>query len=65
MSTGSELKEKNRILTSLDGYYDNVIVMKPPMCFSEADADLFLAALRAVLLVLREVDLSTISHTPT
>jgi 4-aminobutyrate aminotransferase-like enzyme len=46
-------------------YFDNVLVMKPPMCFSEADADVFLAALTMALLALQEVDLSMVSHTPT
>ena len=46
-------------------YHDNVLVLKPPMCFSEADADTFLAALTEALEALALVDLSTVSHTPT
>ena len=36
------LKEKYFILTSIDGLNDNVLVIKPPMVFSKADADVFL-----------------------
>ena len=38
----SVLYHEHNILTSIDGAHDNVIVMKPPLCFSEADADHFL-----------------------
>jgi 4-aminobutyrate aminotransferase-like enzyme len=37
------------ILTSVDGPEDNVIVLKPPMCFSMNDARRFLSALATVL----------------
>jgi len=37
------------ILTGTDGPSHNVIKIRPPLCFSEADADLFVAALDAVL----------------
>eukprot|EP01050_Picozoa_sp_SAG11_P015992 SAG11_NODE_2128_length_3781_cov_1.507061_4_plen_62_part_00 len=30
----SEMKDSYCILTSIDGPNDNVMVMKPPMCFS-------------------------------
>src|SRR5215472_5197684 len=37
------------ILTGTDGPYHNVIKLRPPLIFSEADADLFLTTLDAVL----------------
>jgi ethanolamine-phosphate phospho-lyase len=45
----SVLKSKYRVLTSLDGPGDNVVVIKPPMVFDEADVDMFVDALEAVL----------------
>ena len=61
----SKLKDDDHILTSIDGPHDNVLVMKPPMCFSIDDADTFLAALEGAMVALQEVDLDTVSHTPT
>lgn len=37
----SVLKEKYKILTSIDGLYENVFIIKPPMVFSKADCDYF------------------------
>jgi 4-aminobutyrate aminotransferase-like enzyme/Ser/Thr protein kinase RdoA (MazF antagonist) len=37
------------ILAGTDGPFHNVIKIRPPLCFSEADADLFTSALDAVL----------------
>ena len=37
------------VLAGTDGPFHNVIKIRPPLCFSEADADLFMAALDAVL----------------
>jgi 4-aminobutyrate aminotransferase-like enzyme/Ser/Thr protein kinase RdoA (MazF antagonist) len=37
------------ILTGTDGPFHNVIKVRPPLCFTEADADLFVAALDEVL----------------
>ena len=57
---------KHRILTSLDGPHDNVLVLKPPLCFSEADADVFLAALRTELAAVNSLpEDTTFSHCPT
>jgi 4-aminobutyrate aminotransferase-like enzyme len=42
------MKEKG-ILLSTDGPDDNVIKIKPPLCFSAADADRVVAALDDVL----------------
>jgi ethanolamine-phosphate phospho-lyase len=35
------LKQKYSILTSIDGPHENVLVIKPPLVFSKADADYF------------------------
>jgi ethanolamine-phosphate phospho-lyase len=45
----STLKEKYKVLTSIDGYHENVIVVKPPMCFSKADAQEFVSSFEKVL----------------
>lgn len=37
------------ILTGTDGHHDNVIKLRPPLIFSTADADLFIATLDSVL----------------
>jgi len=37
------------ILTGTDGPYDNVLKLRPPLVFSESDADLFAATLGEVL----------------
>jgi 4-aminobutyrate aminotransferase-like enzyme/Ser/Thr protein kinase RdoA (MazF antagonist) len=37
------------ILTGTDGPHDNVIKLRPPLTFSEADSDLFIATLDSVL----------------
>lgn len=64
----STLKEKYQVLTSVDGYYENVIVVKPPMCFSKADADLFVSCFEKVLvddLPSAAKDLAKMKRTPT
>lgn len=38
-----------RILVGTDGPFDNVIKIKPPLCFGTKDADVFLQALEAAL----------------
>lgn len=38
------------ILTGTDGPHHNVIKIRPPLCFSESDADLFVHTLEAVLM---------------
>jgi 4-aminobutyrate aminotransferase-like enzyme len=38
------LKQKYSILTSIDGLFDNVLVIKPPMVFSRFDADTFIGS---------------------
>ena len=53
----SRLKEEHRILTSTDGPHHNVLVLKPPMCFSTENADTFVDALDEVL---RTLDMSAV-----
>ena len=60
----SRLKDEYNVLTSVDGPHDSVIVIKPPMVFSERDVDTFVGALRTVLSTLGEVDPAA-KHTPT
>jgi ethanolamine-phosphate phospho-lyase len=45
----SHLKEKYRVLTSIDGPNNNVMVVKPPMVFSMDDAKYFLHSLEQAL----------------
>lgn len=61
----SKMKDEHNILTSVDGAYNNVIVMKPPMCFSQEDADFVIDCLEKVLQQLKSVQLSQVMHTPT
>jgi len=63
----SQLKSKYHILTSIDGPFDNVIVIKPPMVFSEHDADYFVASFeQAATTDLKAAgDMSNVSRTPT
>ena len=60
----SQLKDVHRILTSIDGPHDNVLVLKPPLCFSEADAERLVGALRVELRAMHGLDLSHATHTP-
>jgi 4-aminobutyrate aminotransferase-like enzyme len=62
------LKEKYRVLTSIDGFHDNVLVVKPPMVFSETDADHFTTCFEqayADLVALGEEGLTKMTMTPT
>ncbi|KAL7464751.1 hypothetical protein ACHAXS_010428 [Conticribra weissflogii] len=64
----SVLKEKYRILTSVDGPGDNVIVIKPPMCFSKEDALYFVRSFERVVvedLPLAKDQLGKMGKTPT
>uniref|UniRef100_A0A7S3PBL4 Uncharacterized protein n=1 Tax=Amphora coffeiformis TaxID=265554 RepID=A0A7S3PBL4_9STRA len=62
----SILKSKYHILTSIDGPADNVLVIKPPMVFSRADVDHFVACFQlAATSDLPSVDLSNLAKTPT
>jgi 4-aminobutyrate aminotransferase-like enzyme len=44
----NKLRE-NFILVSTDGPYDNVIKMKPPMCFGKQDVDAVIANMKTIL----------------
>jgi 4-aminobutyrate aminotransferase-like enzyme len=59
------MKETHRILTSVDGAHDNVIVMKPPMCFGQSDVDVFIACFDECLTAVHAMDLTGAKHTPT
>eukprot|EP00967_Tisochrysis_lutea_P078834 scaffold107498_cov33-Tisochrysis_lutea.AAC.2 len=61
----SRLKERHRILTSIDGPHNNVIVIKPPLCFEKAHASALVEALRKELVCIEGLNLGPISHTPT
>jgi 4-aminobutyrate aminotransferase-like enzyme len=63
----SRMKDEHRILTSVDGPSDNVLVVKPPMCFSRADVDITVQALDTILGSLRTPSDGSIvvGHTPT
>ena len=61
----SRLKDVHRILTSVDGPGDNVMVLKPPLCFSVEDARRFVAALADCLVCCSKMDRETMTHTPT
>jgi len=61
----ARMKDDHRILMSIDGPSDNVLVIKPPLCFSREDANQVIAALEQVLSSLGAVDLSSMGHTPT
>ena len=47
----SILKEKYKVLTSVDGVHENVIVIKPPLVFTREDAALFVSCFEKALLV--------------
>ena len=61
----SRLKDRHNILTSIDGFFDNVIVIKPPMCFNKDNADFFLNKMRIELSNITDKDLASYTHTPT
>lgn len=61
----SQLRLKYKILASLDGPFDNVMVIKPPMCFTFADCDLFVNALSSCLTEVRHVNVLKVTKTPT
>lgn len=62
----SILKENYKVLTSIDGANENVIVVKPPMVFSKEDADLFVSFFEKALLDdLPRAKLEELGKTPT
>ncbi len=62
----SLLKDRYRILTSIDGFHENVIVVKPPMVFSKEDAVEFVIFFEKCLIDLPAIDkLHQLEKTPT
>ena len=61
----SRLKDRHRVLTSIDGPHNNVLVLKPPMCFGQREADAFVDAMRHVMAGLTARDIANAEHTPT
>lgn len=63
--------QKHKILTSIDGPNNNVLVIKPPLCFCKEDVDHFMQALQGLLHTWedgKEDDDAVVSghgHTPT
>eukprot|EP00929_Paragymnodinium_shiwhaense_P124041 TRINITY_DN9887_c0_g2_i1.p1 TRINITY_DN9887_c0_g2~~TRINITY_DN9887_c0_g2_i1.p1 ORF type:complete len:514 (-),score=69.78 TRINITY_DN9887_c0_g2_i1:199-1740(-) len=60
----ARMKDEYQILTSIDGPFNNVIVMKPPMCFSTEDVQATISALDQVITTLDCTNLEA-GHTPT
>ena len=48
------MKSEHRIIVSSDGPYDNVLKLKPPMCFTKDNCDLFLDKLRSLLMDMKD-----------
>ncbi len=42
---------EHRIITAVEGKYQNIMFLIPPMCFSEEDAKKFLTALETILVM--------------
>jgi ethanolamine-phosphate phospho-lyase len=63
----SQLKEKYKILSSIDGFNDNVLVVKPPLVFSTIDADYFVKSFERAAEDLRALGdgIRSMSKTPT
>ncbi|XP_022209288.1 alanine--glyoxylate aminotransferase 2-like [Drosophila obscura] len=55
----NRMKQLHQVLVSSDGPNDNVIKLKPPMCFSRENADEFLLAFRECLATLTQDKLAT------
>lgn len=51
----NRMKQVHQILVSSDGPNDNVIKLKPPMCFNQENADEFLLAFRESLSLLQKL----------
>lgn len=62
----ARMKDEHRILMSIDGPADNVLVIKPPMVFSEADVDTMIDAMDKILGSLKGPGAGgSVGHTPT
>eukprot|EP00051_Salpingoeca_urceolata_P026713 m.478312 g.478312 ORF g.478312 m.478312 type:complete len:572 (+) comp21105_c0_seq1:264-1979(+) len=60
----SRLRSEFKILTSIDGPGNNVIIVKPPMCFNKSNVDTFVDAVDHVLSTLGPIP-EDIGNTPT
>ena len=63
----SRLKDDYKILTSIDGKYNNVLVIKPPLCFNQQNVDTLISAMEIILteLASETLDEASFKHTPT
>jgi 4-aminobutyrate aminotransferase-like enzyme len=63
----TRLKQQYHILTSIDGFHDNVLVIKPPMVFSKVDADFLIESFEQVAIELERLGSAVLSmeRTPT
>lgn len=62
------LKQKYSILTSIDGIHENVLVIKPPLVFSKADADYLVESFAGAveeLMSLGDSGIKEMAKTPT
>ena len=62
------LKQQYNILTSVDGLHENVLVVKPPLVFSQEDADCFIESFTNAsdqVNLLTKEELESITKTPT
>ena len=60
----SRMKDEFRVIMSIDGPFDSVLVMKPPLCFGKADAELTATCLESILRTLGTIDPNA-ERTPT
>merc|ERR1719367_849346 len=60
----ARMKDEWRVLMSIDGPHNNVLVIKPPLCFSVVDVDVVVAALDKVLSTLCAPGAASVGHTP-
>jgi len=62
----SVLKESYKILTSIDGKFENVLIIKPPMVFSLDDCDYFVQSFEGAIGSLKNAgDIRSLAKTPT
>jgi len=61
----SRLKDEYRILATIDGPFDNVLVIKPPMCFGIDEADILVNSIDQVLRTWNTEEAASFKHTPT
>eukprot|EP00941_MAST-03F_sp_MAST-3F-sp1_P005280 g5280.t1 len=61
----TRLKDKFHILTSIDGPHNNVLVVKPPLCFNCQNVDYFVKSMATVMQGLGDVSEKCIGITPT